>query len=177
LHHPTALFFRDINSLLQDPDSAKTHRLSFIKDAGFTHATGVHFHTGGVKGIVIYYTNRSDLYHPLGAGNVHLDTTLANEFYIFRATELIGSVVACIDARRAITVMTKRSLAASSLETSAKTSQSTEFENNPDDTNPKSKIKKAIKAWWSKCHGAEFQVPPVFAWGEGSFVDSCCCIN
>jgi len=168
LNHQTALFFRDIDSLLRDPDSAKTHRLSLIKDAGFTHATGVHFHTGGVQGIVIYYTNRSDLNHHLGAGNVHIDTTLANEFYLFRATELIGSVVACIDARRAITVMTK-SILASSLDFLAETSESIDFESNPDDSKPKSKIKKAVTAWWSKCHGAKFQVPPVFAWGEAFF--------
>jgi len=162
LHHHSALFFRDISSLLQDPDTAKTSRLSLIQDAGFTHAAGIHFNCGGVEGIVIYYTIGSELNQPYWAGSVHGDRTLANEFYLFRATELIGSVVACIDARRAITVMTKRT-SFSVLESASEDNMgSISYDTKP-------KITKAIKMWWSKCQGSKLQIPPSSSWKEAFF--------
>ena len=170
LHHHGRLFFRDIKSLLQDPDSAKSPRLTLIQDAGFTHATCIHFNAGGEEGIVIYYTNiGSELNAPFLPGSTGANKALANDYYLLRATELIGSAIACIDARRAITVMTRGSIV-TMLETLGGNQEYRDLDINQMKATPKFIVKKAIKVWWSKCHGAKLQIPPASSWNEGSFV-------
>jgi hypothetical protein len=164
-----AIIFRDINSLVQDPDTAKSRRLSLIQEAGFTHAAGIHFNNGGVEGVVIYYTTiGSELNQPFDIGSPEGQRTLANEFYLLRATELIGAAVACIEARRAITVMMRRCYL-STLEAANENNSNVENQIDDGDTKPKSKTRKAMKAWWHKCKGAKMQMPPGFSWGEAMF--------
>jgi len=105
--------FRDIKSLLHDPDTAKTSRLGLLDEAGFSHAAGIPFRSGGVEGIVLYYTIKlstektiAAVIDPTTANLAEGGTiSIANQVYLLRATELIGAVITSIEARRAVMVM------------------------------------------------------------------------
>ena len=183
-----ALYFRDINSLLLDPDTAKTPRLTLLQDAGFTHATGIPFQSGGVEGIVMYYTIRTAANNSMATDMYAIDddlfergvTSVVNRVYLLCATELIGVVVASINARRAVTVM--------KLDLDPRPGAEPQDEPRKDDicddeaTKKKTpnalstKTIKGIKVWWSKCHGGNLQIPPAMSRNQslwtlgGSFV-------
>jgi hypothetical protein len=49
------LIWRDLQSLVQDPDTAKGPRLALLEQAGFGQATGIHFHTDVGSGMVLFF--------------------------------------------------------------------------------------------------------------------------
>lgn len=76
---------------MQDPDSAKTHRFDLILEAGFSHAAGAYFHTGGVDGIVIFYTSfKAD-----SNGSSFIQSA-PNSFCLIFAAEVIGAILSSI---------------------------------------------------------------------------------
>jgi hypothetical protein len=181
IHH--SLLFRDINTIAQDPDSAKSSRLALLLEAGFTHAAGIHFNVAGVHGIVLYYTTiGQQLNQPMDTLTDEGTRLLANEYYLFRATDVIGAIVASIDARRAITVIRRRmdnSISTDDFALSYDEDDDQHKHNNksPDlpsgesckvDKQKRYNFPKAIKTWWYKCQGAHMQVPPSSSWRQGT---------
>lgn len=187
-YHPL-LHFRDIKSLLHDPDTAKTPRLALLDEAGFSHAAGISFQSGGVEGIVIYYTIRISTNNTVAAiidtNSANLaeggTTSIANQVYLLRATELIGAVVASIEARRAVMVMKLESSLTSPSTASVTTSSDSSFCIEQFQTETKSsssingrvlftlKAAKSLKVWRSKCCGGNLQIPPAMPWEQSSW--------
>ena len=188
------LHFRDIKSLLYDPDTAKTPRLALLHEAGFSHAAGVPFQSGGMEGIVIYFTTRhttintaAAVIDPNTANLVEGGTmSIANQVYLLRATELIGAVVASIEARRAVMVMKLESSTTPSSATSIASSESvctehwkaakTDVSATTDQKGNQtlvgfsiSKVRKDFRVWRSKCRGGNLQIPPAMPWEQCSW--------
>lgn len=188
------LHFRDIKSLLYDPDTAKTPRLALLHEAGFSHAAGVPFQSGGMEGIVIYFTTRhttintaAAVIDPNTANLVEGGTmSIANQVYLLRATELIGAVVASIEARRAVMVMKLESSTTPSSATSIASSESvctehwktakTDLSATTDQKGNKTlvgfsigKVRKDFKVWRNKCRGGNLQIPPAMPWEQCSW--------
>jgi len=155
-----------------------------LQDAGFSHAAGIPFQSGGVEGIVIYYTTRSSTATTTATDtdiNVNFVdggiTSVANQVYLLRATELIGAVVATIEARRAVMVM-KLESAASLCSSDGRPRADSAVEPSGDDANTldvtkltnttefSTKTTKGLKVWWSKCHGGKLQIPPAMSWNQ-----------
>mmetsp|Transcript_31548 Transcript_31548/g.46558 ORF Transcript_31548/g.46558 Transcript_31548/m.46558 type:complete len:570 (-) Transcript_31548:1807-3516(-) len=160
--------FRDIRSLLLDPDTPKTARLALLNEAGFSKAAGVPFHSGWHNGIVIFYSSmiRAD----------DMLVSIANLVYLRRATDLIGAVVASSEARRAAHALC---LSKDCFPKSGHTSAVEESEDGRDELmqhGPKSRTcnercpEKAVKhtrRWLRKClGGATSQIPPAMSWNQ-----------
>jgi hypothetical protein len=192
---PHSLCFRDIHLIAQDPDCAKSSRLDLLLEAGFSHAAGIHFNVAGIHGIVIYYTAIGDkLNQPVDAQSEEGTRMLANEYYLQRATDIIGATVASIDARRAITVIRRKMMKKTNLYTDdfglsfeeeeevveANKEHNQELDlpsmgENCSSSHEKPKscsIPKAIEKWWYKCQGAHMQVPPSSSWRQGRSLSS-----
>jgi len=181
--------------IAQDPDCAKSSRLDLLLEAGFSHAAGIHFNVAGIHGIVIYYTAIGDkLNQPVDAQSEEGTRMLANEYYLQRATDIIGATVASIDARRAITVIRRKMMKKTNLYTDdfglsfeeeeevveANKEHNQELDlpsmgENCSSSHEKPKscsIPKAIEKWWYKCQGAHMQVPPSSSWRQGRSLSS-----
>jgi hypothetical protein len=167
------LVFRDIHSILQNPDDSKTSRLLLLKEAGFTHAAGIRFSSGTRHGLVIYYTTTALLGELPTTKNYYDLTTLsgkraqAKEYYLIHATEYIGSTLAYIDARNALlelVVPTTPTVAAAA-------AAAPHLEEEDRFLICSSSRIQAIQAWWYKCHGANLPIPPAFSWGEGTYTN------
>jgi len=170
------LFFRDIDSLLQDPDTARTPRLALIKEAGLTHAAGIHYNKGGISGIVVYYFQNVTTLNPLFRSggdiknNIALIQTEANISQLQFAAETIGLVLASIDVCRVLAASIQRR--ASALETADDNMESNRpiiDEGTSGNKNASTKVKHGIAAWWSKCLGANLPIHPRFTWAESLF--------
>jgi len=93
-HLPRAmLHWRDIGSLVDDPDTAKTPRLNAIHNAGFNHAAGVTFAAGNQRGMVIFLTQLQEDAEQL--------IDYYNQVSMIRNAEAIGAVIAANEARKA----------------------------------------------------------------------------
>ena len=90
------LKFRDIHSIVTDPDICKTNdnRLAFLDEAGFSLATSVPFKTSTSekkqKGIVIYYYNTKQ-----HEQNITHISSVSNQIYLINSTETIGNAITC----------------------------------------------------------------------------------
>ncbi|CAB9513257.1 HPP family [Seminavis robusta] len=91
--NPHALTWRDLVSIQEDPDSAKTDRLGKLIEAGLCAATGVPYHVRDHRGIVIYYARSHK--------TTHLLSNLANDAYLRASAEMIGHTAAFAEMRRA----------------------------------------------------------------------------
>jgi hypothetical protein len=90
----STLIWRDLKSLVQDPDTAKGPRMELLEQAGFDQATGIRFEIGVTTGFIIYFV-KSELDENILNG-------VANVSYLRQCTQFIGSAVAMTEARRAI---------------------------------------------------------------------------
>jgi hypothetical protein len=179
--------FRDIKSLLHDPDTAKTSRLGLLDEAGFSHAAGIPFRSGGVEGIVLYYTIKlstektiAAVIDPTTANLAEGGTiSIANQVYLLRATELIGAVITSIEARRAVMVMKLESSSPSTASVTTLSESSFCAEQGMADTNSISsmngrtllalQVRKSLNVWRSKCRGGNLQIPSVMPWEQSSW--------
>jgi hypothetical protein len=87
------LVWRNLRSLVQDPDTAQGPRLSLLEEAGFGQATGITFHTGVNKGIVIFFAKES--------ADEEVLHNMANVTYLRQAAHFIGAASAMSESRRA----------------------------------------------------------------------------
>ena len=95
------LHWRELRSLIEDPDVIHGPRSEALNNAGIEKATGVSFNSHGNHGLVVYYAK---------AGvDPSLLSGVANETYLRRAALLIGSVLAMTEARRASVAFQRQS--------------------------------------------------------------------
>ena len=92
-HNPHALFWRDLHSIAEDPDSAKTLRLQKLMDAGIGVAAGIPFHVRNHQGLVIYFARSHT--------QTHLISDVANDAYLKASAQMIGHAAALSEIRRA----------------------------------------------------------------------------
>ena len=151
---------RMFHRILQDPDSAKMHRLDLILDAGFSHAAGAHFHMGGVDGIVISCTS-----FEANSCNSSFIRSAPNSFCWIFAAEIIGAVLSSIGPCHDIDAIKKIKI------NSSKTGVISISNQDEDGFISKGVIQKGMKMWWSKCYGRNLQIPPAFSWGEGTSIE------
>jgi hypothetical protein len=166
-HHQltNALFWREINVLMDDPDTAKGQCLPLCQQAGFELAAGVPFASHGHQGMVVYYAQTG----------VDRDTlsSVTNECYLRRAAEYIGSTLAVSYARRAaIAVKICNSNTVAPMPSSSEDKEEHDPENLIERKVEAAKILEEVsdpchiwlwcrtKAWYSKCWGGGMQIPP-----------------
>jgi hypothetical protein len=87
------LNWRDIKSLVDDPDTARGPRLALMEEAGFSRASGITFKNEICMGIVIYYISEG-----LDHETLH---SLSNTAYLKQSTQMIGSTASMVKTRRA----------------------------------------------------------------------------
>jgi len=147
----TILNWRDIHSLIEDPDTPNTPRLTLWHNAGFNYATGVKFGAGyHLQGLVIFYSQLQE--------NAEQLLDFHNQVCMIRATEAIGSVVAANEARKA--AMAARPSAAIS-ETDPSTDQGKEeFATDDPLESTCVTIRRRTATWSRKCLGGSLQIPP-----------------
>lgn len=162
LHSPQALLnWRDISSLVDDPDTAKTPRLNAIHNAGFNHAAGVTFSAGYQRGMVIFLTQLEEDAEQL--------IDYYNQSCMVRNAEAIGSVIAANEARKAAMVV--RPDGSMSADTGAATDGKDDIQ--PD--NFWNNAKRRMTTWSRKCiGGGSLQVPPAVTWNQSIFSFSGC---
>ena len=149
-----SLHWRELKSVIEDPDVIHGPRLEELSNAGFELATGIGFESHGTQGMVVYYTN---------AGvNTNLLTAVANETYLRRTSTLIGSVLTMAESRRASVAFQRQSHHSSLLDDStalaplrAKTNGIKQFSSSCCDY-----TRDRIVAWYKKSWGGESQIPP-----------------
>lgn len=88
-----AVTWRDMQTLQTDPDTPKGKRLEAQIRAGFGQAAGIPFESWDCKGIVIFFAAADE-----DRGKL---STVENQIWMMRATEMIGSILATMNARRA----------------------------------------------------------------------------
>ena len=162
LHLPQALLnWRDISSLVDDPDTAKTPRLNAIHNAGFNHAAGVTFHAGNQKGMIIFLTRLPEDAEQL--------IDYYNQICMVRNAEAIGAVIAANEARKAaVAVRPDGSMGA---ENEAVTDGKDDLHSDDFWSNKR----RRITTWSRKCvGGGSLQVPPTVTWSQTIFSMSGC---
>ena len=92
-HNPHALVWRDLLSIAEDPDSAKTERLGQLMKAGLGAAAGIPFHVRNHRGLVIYFARSHT--------RTHLISNIANDAFLKASAEMIGHAAALSEIRRA----------------------------------------------------------------------------
>ncbi len=90
----STLVWRDLKSLVQDPDTAKGPHLVLMEKAGFGQATGIPFQAGVGLGLVIFFV-QTDLDPVILNGTVHTS-------YLRQSAQFIGTAAAMTEARRAM---------------------------------------------------------------------------
>mmetsp|Transcript_2095 Transcript_2095/g.2997 ORF Transcript_2095/g.2997 Transcript_2095/m.2997 type:complete len:581 (+) Transcript_2095:145-1887(+) len=163
---PGGIIFRDINSLLLDPDTPKTARLALLKEAGYSKAAGVSFQSGWHHGIVIFYISN--------VKNEEALVSIPNLLYLRRATDLVGTVVASSDARRAAHALCLSEDGPSNAESKLATAERYEsMSNNSSNSTCTKKYSQQLNKhmrWWHKCLGSKTsQIPPAMTWNQSAW--------
>jgi len=193
-HNPPALFWRDLKSIIEEPDLPKTDRIQQLVAAGLGRATGVPFHVRTQQGLVIYYARS------LASGS--LIENVANDAYLRAAAEMVGHVAALSEVRRASIEARRRSkreifnrfcknmmeyqkdmsqitdeslkeflFGIRDIETLPKYADKVEGPILMDDVPPRStrtmeRVHQVLRGWLHKCKGGNLQVPPAMTFRQ-----------
>lgn len=177
-----ALTWRDLKSLVQDPDTAKGPRLALLEQAGFGQATAIQFHSGVFTGMVIFFVqNNLDMEILNGTANVS---------YLHQSAQFIGTAAAMSEARRAtkgqmaLLNNKKKVTPVDDIEQQddhdhqpPKTGQEEERKDgdvdekeesprNPSAAPSSCHVLKAIQVWLSKIQGGGLQIPPALSFRQ-----------
>eukprot|EP00977_Amphora_coffeiformis_P016035 scaffold4855_cov195-Amphora_coffeaeformis.AAC.20 len=172
MHHPQAsqLGWRDLKSLLEDPDTPKDSRFDAYIASGFGLAAGVPFETFLSKGIVLFLARST-------ADKEQIDT-VENRVFLTCSAQNIGAVITGSHARRACLIR-KQKLRAEAFrkvqhgldqEQKVKRSlRSLESESSSLSVTLghwKRSFHRRMRGWAHKCRGGQLQIPPPMTWGE-----------
>lgn len=151
------LHWRELKSVIDDPDTIHGPRLEALSQAGFERATGIAFQADGIQGngMVVYYA-KEDV-------DVELLSAVANETYLRRTTSVIGSTLAMAESRRASIVFQKQSLNDSLISTpDLETAPSLSTPNKSKTFSHSSceKVWNNAIVWMQKFRGGDSQIPP-----------------
>ena len=178
---PHALFWRDIESLAEDPDSAKTERIHQFLAGGLQAAAGAPFRVGHQRGIVIYYGRHNCICEQPPSSS----SDIANDAYLKAAAAMIGHAAALTEIRRASVESRRRHKKATTLKfqrnlmecckSADKCKQRPRMEpiselcdchmEQPDTTKEDASgftdiVSHRFRACCHKCYGANLQIPP-----------------
>lgn len=163
--------WRDIKSLLEDPDTPKDTRFNAYMASGFGLAAGVPFQSFLSRGIVLYLARST-------ADMGQIDT-VENRIFLDCSTHTIGAVIAGSQARRAC-LMRKQILRA---EAFRKIQHGMDLQHHSNRkelrhqssslsyisvtlSHWKKHLKRRIRGWSHKCRGGDLQIPPPMTWDE-----------
>ena len=164
--------WRDIKSLLEDPDTPKDTRFNAYMASGFGLAAGVPFQSFLSKGIVVYLARST-------ADMSQIDT-VENRVFLDCSAHTIGAVIAGSHARRAC-LMRKQILRAAAfrkvqhgIDREHKSSRRRTLENQGSSISMismtlghwKKCTVRRFRSWSHKCRGGDLQIPPPMTWDE-----------
>ena len=179
-HHPRSqvqtVRWRDLKSLLEDPDTPKDARFNAYLASGFGLAAGVPFQSFLCKGLVLYLARAT-----ADVGN-QMDTT-ENRVFLDCSAHTIGAVLANSQARRAC-LMRKQLLRAEafrkvqhglvadyrcsigSRRDKLQSQSSSLSVISVTLSNWKKYLFRRFRGWRHKCRGGNLQIPPPMTWDE-----------
>jgi hypothetical protein len=166
LKAPKGLHWRELRSVIEDPDESHGARTEALLKVGLDKAAGIEFNASGSKGIVIYYSRAE--------ADSDLVTHPAHETYLHRAAHAKGAMLASIEARRESLALLPDIANGDSPpnETSATEATST-LQSHP---SKHFRLRKCVRIWLKKALGGDAQIPPCMSWYEtlwafcGSFI-------
>ena len=149
-----AVTWRDLNTLQIDPDTPKGKRLEAQIHAGFGQAAGIPFESWDCKGIVIFFAAADDDSDKL--------SSVENQVWMMRATEMIGSILATRNARRASVAFVQNTRKQDSLGSEKVNDANTIEEGRPRGfcSAVETSCARRVKTWAKKCAGGDAQIPP-----------------
>ena len=162
------LVWRDLETIIQDPDAIHSERLEVLHDSGLEKAAGVVFECNGNKGMVVYYVKEGV--------DAKLLSAVANETYLKRSAELIGTVLAMAESRRACVAFQKRYCEVEEdVEKKANGIICVEegsVKESPSDSSSHScwsSVRNSLLTWYRKLWGGGAQIPPCKPWDESAW--------
>ena len=99
-YHGRTMQWRDIHSLVIDPDTPKSHRMEALIDAGLGQVAAISFSQDGVKGMVLYYARAT--------ANRAILMAAENQEFMFRKAKQLGCLVSMFTAAKALKVSKDR---------------------------------------------------------------------
>lgn len=163
------LHWRELKSVIDDPDQSHGPRTRVMYKAGLDKATGIPFSIAGHQGMIVYYA--------VADADSSLTTSPVHEAYLKRATQVKGAVLATIVTRRLLDAVhdevPNTPASHDTMVTEATTSP-------PQTLDPEHshQCRNHFVAWLKKIKGGGAQTPPCMSWSEtawtfvGSFIGS-----
>lgn len=164
------LVWRELDSIIQDPDAIHGERLNELHASGLEKAAGITFESNGNQGMIVYYAQE-------GVDSKML-SAVANEMYLKRSAELIGSSMAMIESRRACVAFQQRhckveestekngSAPIVCVEEGAVEQEASTPEDCPHRKSCMATVLGSITAYLTKFRGGGSQIPPPKSWDE-----------
>lgn len=159
---PSALEWRDMAALAEDPDRPWNPRLHhMVGVAGLRWATGIQFRAPlGVRGIMVVMANEQQ---PLDALQRHV-----RKDYLVAAAHMAGAVYALREPRR-IALQTNNSADVTTTTTMAPEEEISGTESSPERTDPLPQKVSMWGAYFGKVKGGRGKPPPSMSWRESIF--------
>jgi hypothetical protein len=156
--YASTLIWRDLKSLVQDPDTAKGPFMELLERAGFGQATGIRFESGVTTGFVIFLV-KTDVDESILNG-------VANVSYLRQCAQFIGTSVSMTEARRAIVgqLLLEKQVRVNSDVVSGTGGDDTAGRTVSGNHGRKSSIPSMayhrLRVWLKKARGGGLQIPP-----------------
>lgn len=149
-----AVTWRDLKTLQIDPDTPKGKRLEAQINAGFGQAAGIPFESWDCKGIVLFFAAVDE-----DCGRL---SSVENQVWMTRATELIGSILATRNARRASVAFVQATRKQDSIGSERVNDANTIEEGRPRGfcRTVETSCARRVITWAKKCAGGDAQIPP-----------------
>jgi len=158
------LVWRCLETIMQDPDAIHGKRLKALRASGLEKAAGISFESNGIKGIVVYYAEEGV--------DAMLLSAVANEMFLRRTAELIGSILAMTESRRACVAFQQRYCRLEeSIEKKEAAITCVEEETAMEAVTKEphsclTAVGESILTYLQKFRGSESQIPPAKPWDE-----------
>lgn len=153
------LHWRELSSVINDPDQSSGLRTEAMYNAGLEKATGIKFNVYELKGMVVYYSNA-------GADEKILMDP-ATETYMCQVVNMKASLLAAVETRRNAMAIVPDASEPKQSDTDATSLPSpTAIAEELHSNFHGDKIGKHLRTWLEKTAGAGAQIPPCFSWTE-----------
>lgn len=167
--------WRDMEAMFADPDTAKDERFTKYMESGFGLAAAVPFYSWGYKGIVLFLAKPGVSIEEL--------SIIENEVYMVTSSQIIGSTLASIDARRACSLVRRHlkeeGTAAARIHKEEEEEEASETQIEHSESQEEIKpfhvrhcrdsSVRQFQIWLRKSRGGSAQIPPRMPFREGLY--------